>query len=122
MTPTNHIGVRPIRDQVVIRRDPAETLYKTLIHRPQGSEEWPERGTVLAIGPLVTEPGIAPGARVLFQARPGTALVPARLEPDQRKDWERVVVLRSGDADRAAPARPHAPSGTGDILAIIEEE
>src|SRR5882724_1742292 len=43
MTPANDTGVRPIRDQVLVRRDRAETTYKSLIHRPQGSEEWPEQ-------------------------------------------------------------------------------
>ena len=119
MTLNNDIGIRPIRDQVVVRRDPAETMYRALIHRPQGSEEWPETGTVLAIGPRVTIPGVVPAARVLFQARPGTALVPNRHEPEQSKAWERVVVLRSGDCPND-PNVPDAPAG--DLLAIIEEE
>lgn len=124
MTP-NDTGITPRKDQVLVRRDPAETMHRARLHLPQGSEDWPQKGTVLATGPLVNEPGVVPGARVLFQPRPGTALVPDRREPDQPKEWERVVVLRIGGA-RVAPEAKRGPSdnytGPGDILGIIEEE
>jgi len=119
----NDTGLSPIKDQVLLRRDPAEERVRGL-YVPQGSEEWPQRGTVLAIGPLVREPGIVPGARVLFRPRAGSALVLDRREPAQLDTWERVVVLRTGEVPGAArPAGPCSPdTGAGDILGIIEEE
>ncbi len=119
----NDTGWKPIKDQVLLRRDPAKERVNGL-YLPQGSEEWDQRGTVLAVGPLVREPGIVPGARVLFRPRAGTALVPDRREPDQPASWERVVVLRTGEVEGAATsAGPCNPdTGAGDILGIIEEE
>lgn len=119
----NDTGVRPIKDQVLLRRDRA-TEHRNGLYLPQGSEEWDQRGTVLAIGPLVREPGIVPGARVLFRSRAGTALVPDRREPGQPVAWERVVVLHTGEAP--AHTRTTGPcdpdTGAGDILGVIEEE
>lgn len=119
----NDTGLSPIQDQVLLRRDPATDRVRGL-YVPQGSEEWDERGTVLAVGPLVREPGIVPGARVLFRPRAGSALAPDRREPGQPDAWERVVVLRSGEAPgMARPAGPCSPdTGAGDILGVIEEE
>lgn len=111
MTTRNNTGITPIRDQVLVRRDPPVEQSKGGLFYPQGSAEWPEIGTVLAIGPSVREPGLEPGTRVAFKARAGTAL-----EPDTREGFrperERVVVLRSGEAD----------GSTGDIIGFVEDE
>jgi co-chaperonin GroES (HSP10) len=115
MTATNDTGVTPIKDQVLVRRDQAKTQSDGGIWYPDGSSEWPVVGTVLAMGPLVQEPGLEPGARVAFKSRAGTALAPDVREGAHRPGWERVIVLRTGEAD---------PTGktVGDILGFVENE
>ena len=95
------VGVRPIGDRVLIRRDPKKTQIG-LIHTPDGSEVWPPTGVVLAVGPDVEETAIRPGARVIFatpKTRPARALIPDDRDPGQRdnKRWERVIVIEEDD-------------------------
>lgn len=128
MTATNDTGITPIQDQVLVRRDQADKkMAGGLLWRPDAAWDWPTRGTVLAVGPSVKDPGLVPGARVFFRPRPGSALVPDNREPGEKdkRAWERVIVLRSGDLPRPRPAGPSAAAvhdGMGDILGIIEEE
>lgn len=100
----NDTGIRPIADQVMVRRVPAEHMSHGL-HLPDGSERWPNMGTVLAIGSRVKTPEIVPGTRVLFKSRPASALVRDEREPDFRPEWLRVIVLKEED-----------------ILCILEED
>ena len=112
MTATNDTGVLPIRDQVLVRRDQEKKRSSGGLWYPDGSSEWPMIGSVLAVGPLVQEPGLEAGARVVFKSRAGTALAPDVREGAHRPEWERVVMLRSGEADRSP----------GDILGFLEDE
>jgi co-chaperonin GroES (HSP10) len=121
-TAINDTGVRPIQDQVLVRRDEPEKQTRGGLHLPDGSWDWPVCGTVLAIGPQVT--GLAVGERVLFRSRGSTALIPDTREPDQPASWERVVVLRTGEArctTTSALTGPRAPTDGRDLLGIIEE-
>lgn len=90
----NDTGVRPIRDQVLLRRV-APTLMSGGIHLVE--EEWPNIGTVLAVGPGVKAPELVAGVRVMFHSRPARALIPDTREPNQRKEWVRVVMLAEED-------------------------
>lgn len=92
----NNTGVRPIGDQVLVRRVPADRR-KGLIHLPDGAELWRNEGTVLAMGRRVKAKEIKPGVRVLFKSRPSSALIRDSREPDQPREWEGVIVLREDD-------------------------
>lgn len=121
MTPTNNTGITPIKDQVLVRRDQAVTQSAGGIHFPGGSELWESKGTVLAVGPLVQE--LVPGTRIYFKGGAGRALIPDDREGG-REEWERVIVLNSGDATQGAeaPAGRASKKQYGSILGIIEEE
>jgi co-chaperonin GroES (HSP10) len=103
----NNTGVRPIQDRVMVRRDPSMDRTKSGLHVPDGLEDWPTVGTVLAVGPHVEDPELAPGLRVFFQSRPASGLIRDDREPGEREktEWERVILLREED-----------------ILGIVEDE
>jgi co-chaperonin GroES (HSP10) len=92
----NNTGVRPIGDQVMVRRVHAETMT-TFLHLPDGAERWPTVGTVLDVGARVKTSEIVVGVRVLFKSRPASALIPDDREPGAQKEWERVIMLREDD-------------------------
>lgn len=126
----NNTGITPIQDQVLVRRDQAETKTRSgLLYYPEGSYQWKPTGVVIAIGPKVIDRGLL-GKRVLFspQAAVGKALIPDDREVDVRDAHpERlgVVVLNSGDVPReVAGDGPRAASKQylGDIIGIIEVE
>lgn len=107
--------VTPIKDQVLVKQDPAKELVgrEGLIFAPQGSETWPVTATVIAVGPgriteggarVALDPGLVPGARVIFKRKPSSALVPDLREGDPN-EWRDLIMLREED-----------------ILGIIEEE
>lgn len=89
----NDTGARPLGERVMVRRDEAQTLIG-LIHAPQGSEQWPQYGTVLAIGAGVQEESITVGCRVIFKPQPASALWWDDRMPDMPLEWDRVVVLK----------------------------
>ena len=99
--------VRPIGNGVLVRQDrPQEKVGREgLIYAPQGSEDWPNIGTVIAVGPgkvndhgvrVAMDEGLVPGARVMFQRKPSSAL-----EPDPREgnkpEWKDLLVLTEDD-------------------------
>lgn len=92
MSEHNNTGLRPLKDFLYVKRDPAVTT-KGLLHVPQGLEEWPLVGTVLAVGPDVKDPDVVPGARVLFKNKASSALYPDSREGGMRPEWERVMKL-----------------------------
>lgn len=87
---TNDTGVSPVGDRVLIRRDPPVEMYKGSIVMLDNNDSWPWTGVVLAIGPKVDDPDVVPGARVLFQPKGSSALIPDTRESG-RPEWERVV-------------------------------
>lgn len=106
---TQAMNIRPIRDQVLVRQDPKQEKVGSLFV-PQGSEDYPNHGTILAVGPgTVTQGGqfveltVSVGQRVLFKRRPNTALVPDARE-DSGSEFKNLLMLRESD-----------------ILAIVEE-
>lgn len=101
----NDTGVRPVQDRVSVRRDKPKDRTAGGLYVPSGLETWPTIGTVLAVGPRVSDPDIVPGARVFFLSRPSSALITDNREADQPEEWERVMQLR-----------------VSDIVGIIEEE
>lgn len=90
---------RPLGDRVLVRQDPRADQVG-LIHLPQGSEQYPPTGVVLAVGRNVGgEHGaeFRVGDRVLFKRRPGSALNPDGREPDLPAAWDDLVMLREDD-------------------------
>lgn len=92
----NNTGVKPIGDQVLVRRVPADR-NAGLIQLPDGAELWRNEGTVLAVGRRVKAKEIRPDVQILFKSRPSSALIRDSREPDQRREWEGVIVLREED-------------------------
>lgn len=91
--------VTPIKDQVLVLADPAKDRTSSGLYYPQGSEDWPSLGTVMAVGPgrIIEggerEPmGVEVGDRVLFKRQPASALVPDSREGDPR-GWHGLVML-----------------------------
>ena len=90
------IGIRPIRDQVLVRQDPPSERHSSGLYLPDSAvrDLQEDLGAVLGVGPGVTE--VWPGDRVLFKRRPGSALVPdSRLGGDS--EWIDVLMLREDD-------------------------
>ncbi len=93
--------IRPIQDYFFLRQDPVkDRIGEGLLYAPQGSEEWPPTGTVIAVGPGRISPpcpkcGVSAGERVpleikvgdriMFKRRAGSALFPDHREIDERK-------------------------------------
>ncbi len=68
------MNIRPLGAKVLVKQDPSRGQIG-LIFTPQGSEEFDNYATVLAVGPGVLE-DIKIGDRVLFKRQPGSALWP----------------------------------------------
>lgn len=87
--------IRPIRDRVLVRQDEPKTMIGSL-HVPQGLEQWPPVGVVLAAGPRCKLEDFKIGDRVQFKRRPASAVVPDVREPHD-PEWEGLVVLHEED-------------------------
>lgn len=79
--------MRVIGKNVLVRQDPPNEMRGSL-YVPQGKEEYPNFGTVLAVGSLVED--VAEGHRVLFQRKPASAIYP---EARARDEWYGLLVL-----------------------------
>lgn len=93
----NDTGAHPIGEQVLVRRLAPEHESAGGIHLPNGSERWPDEGTVLEVGTRVKATELIAGVRVLFKSRANSALIPDTRMPGGKKEWERVVMLREDD-------------------------
>lgn len=92
----SNIGVRPIRDQVVVRQDPKQERLKSGLYLPDiASRELQEDiGTVLGVGPDALS--VQVGDRVIFRRRSGSALMPDPREGGP-SEWKDVLILRDED-------------------------
>lgn len=99
--------VRPIGDSVLVRQDrPQDRVGREgLIFAPQGSETYPNIGTVVAVGPgkvndhgvrVPLDEGLIPGARVMFQRKPSSSLEPDWREGN-RPEWRDLLMLSEDD-------------------------
>ena len=71
--------LRPLHDQVIVRRKPAETITRGGIIIPESAQTKGQEGTVVAVGPGFEMPsgfrvptGLQPGDRVVFGKHNGT--------------------------------------------------
>lgn len=81
--------MRVLADNILVEQDPPSN-QKGLLFVPKGKEEYPNIGTVKAIGPDVQEPDIVVGARVIFKRKPDSALAP---EARPGEDFYGILVL-----------------------------
>lgn len=98
---------RPIRDQILVRQDPAKYFSDSGIAFPAGCEEYPDIGTIVAVGPGLAEadgrrtwmdPDLVPGARVIFKRRAATALIwDRRLIDFSPPEFKDLVMLLPDD-------------------------
>lgn len=86
-------GIRPIRDQVVVRQDPPRDRLESGLFVPQTANRalWDDLGVVLGVGPGVYD--VRPGDRVMFQRRPDSALIPNETLGG-KVAWTNVLMLR----------------------------
>jgi chaperonin GroES len=77
----NEIGVRPLGNRVVVRRDESKTVSDGGIALPDQSVEVPRIGTALAVGPGAWRYGnlepctVKPGDRVMFGSYAGNVAI-----------------------------------------------
>ena len=66
--------------KVLVKQDASEDKVGMLFV-PQGSEKYPNFGTVLAVGPLVTS--VKVGERVVIERKPASAISPEAQKGDE---------------------------------------
>ena len=89
--------LRPLGTRVLIRQDAAEKKIGS-IWLPDGKEEWPAYGEVLAVGmkvPSEADP-VKPGDRVYFKRKPSTAVNPDTREGDP-EGWKDLLMMELDD-------------------------
>lgn len=99
-----HHGIRPIRDQVLVRQDPKKERFANGLYAPDvaSRELQDDLGTVVAVGPGALVDGVripllvGPEDRVMFRRRPDSALIPDPREGG-RPEWRDLVLLRESD-------------------------
>ncbi|MEO1009251.1 MAG: co-chaperone GroES [Planctomycetota bacterium] len=90
------IGIRPLHDKLIVRRDEAETQTAAGIFLPESSSERPKTGIVEAVGDgtLNMETGervpltIEVGQRIIFSSYSGTEV---------KLDGDELLVLSEAD-------------------------
>lgn len=89
-------GIRPIRDQVLVRQDPKQERLSSGLYVPDVASRVLQEdvGTVEAVGPKCTS--VAPGDRVMFRRRPDSALIPDAREGGPA-EWINLIMLRDED-------------------------
>lgn len=94
--PTGNLALRPIHDQVLVRQDPVKEKLDSGLYLPDvcARELQDDFATVLSVGPKALE--VAPGDRVLFKRRPGTALIADKREGGP-PEWMDLLMLRETD-------------------------
>ncbi len=74
------VGIRPLNDKIIIRRDEAADRTDSGLYLPEQAKDTPKSGVILAVGDgqLNKETGerialsVCPGDRVIFSAYAGT--------------------------------------------------
>lgn len=78
--PASTVGIRPLHDKLLVKRDEAETKTASGIFIPEGGKEKPKSGTVIAVGDgaLNTDTGeripltLKKGDKIIFSSYSGT--------------------------------------------------
>jgi chaperonin GroES len=82
--------IRPIKDRVLVRQDPAKEMTNGGLYLPDATRELNvDVGTVLAAGPDVKS--VTVGDRVMFTRRPASHL------GEVSEEWQDLLMLRDED-------------------------
>jgi chaperonin GroES len=91
------MGLKPIGDRIVVRREAAEEKTAGGILLPDTAKNKPQRGTVLAVGPGKLKPD---GSRAEMQLKVGDRVLFTAWAGDEFKDragGEELVLMHEGD-------------------------
>lgn len=89
------MGLQPIGDRIVVRREAAEEKTVGGILLPDSAKNKPQRGVVVAVGPGKMKPD---GTRVPMQLKAGDKVLFTSWAGDEHKDKEgEILLMHEGD-------------------------
>jgi chaperonin GroES len=91
------MGIKPIGDRIVVRREAAEEKTAGGILLPDAAKNKPQRGTVLAVGPGKLKPD---GTRADMQLKVGDKVLFTSWAGDEFKDRAAegdIILMREGE-------------------------
>ncbi|MBN9119362.1 MAG: co-chaperone GroES [Planctomycetes bacterium] len=91
------MGLKPIADRIVVRREAAEEKTAGGILLPDAAKNKPQRGTVVAVGPGKLKPD---GTRAEMQLKAGDKVLFTSWAGDEFKDRAAdgdILLMREGD-------------------------
>ena len=91
------MGLTPIADRIIIRREAADEKSAGGIILPDTAQNKPQRGTIVAVGPGKMKQD---GTRAAMQLKPGDKVLFTSWAGDEYKDnkqKEELLVMHEGD-------------------------
>jgi chaperonin GroES len=91
------MGLKPIADRIIIRREAADEKSAGGIILPDTAQNKPQRGTIVAVGPGKMK---ADGTRATPQLKPGDKVLFTSWAGDEFKDTKQkdeLLVMHEGD-------------------------
>ncbi len=89
------MGLKPIADRIVVRREAAEEKSAGGILLPDSAKNKPQRGVVVAVGPGKLKPD---GTRVAMQLKAGDKVLFTSWAGDEHQDKEgEILLMHEGD-------------------------
>lgn len=90
------MGLKPLGDRIVVRRESAEEKTAGGILLPDAAKNKPSRGTVLAVGPGKMKPD---GTRAEMQLKVGDKVIFSAWAGDEFKDraTDEILLMHEGD-------------------------
>lgn len=91
------MGLQPIADRIVVRREAAEEKTAGGILLPDSAQNKPQRGTIVAVGPGKLKPD---GTRVPMQLKAGDKVLFTSWAGDEFKDRANdgeILLMHEGD-------------------------
>ena len=89
------MGLKPIADRIVVRREAAEEKSAGGILLPDSAKNKPQRGVVVAVGPGKLKPD---GTRVAMQLKAGDKVLFTSWAGDEHEHKaEEVLLMHEGD-------------------------
>ncbi|HEX4612765.1 MAG TPA: co-chaperone GroES [Urbifossiella sp.] len=91
------MGLKPIGDRIIVRREAAEEKTSGGIILPDTAQNKPQKGEVLAVGPGKLKPD---GTRAVMQLKAGDKVLFTSWAGDEFKDRkmkDEILVMHEGD-------------------------
>ncbi len=91
------MGLQPIADRIIIRREAADEKSAGGIILPDSAQNKPQRGTIVAVGPGKMKPD---GTRTTMQLKSGDKVLFTSWAGDEFKDnknKDELLVMHEGD-------------------------